>query len=190
MTASRLPVLRHDDLDPDGLRVWDGVTGSRGAAMISAEGGLIGPFNAFLHAPDVGRRLSALGQAVRFETSLDRRVSELVIITVGAHWKAEFEWWAHVPAAREHGVPEAVIEAIRRGDEPPLEAADELAAYAVARQLMAAGQVSPDTYQTAQRLFGDAGMVELISLCGYYTLISFLLNGCGVPLPPGATPAW
>ncbi|HEY1643133.1 MAG TPA: carboxymuconolactone decarboxylase family protein [Streptosporangiaceae bacterium] len=190
MTASRLPVLRHDDLDPDGLRVWDGVTGSRGAAMISAEGGLIGPFNAFLHAPVVGRRLSALGQAVRFETSLDRRVSELVILTVGARWKAEFEWWAHVPAAREHGVPQAVIDAIGRGAEPPLQAADERAAYAVARQLLSAGQLSQDTYDAARLAFGDAGMVELISLCGYYTLISYLLNGCAVPLPPGAEPAW
>jgi 4-carboxymuconolactone decarboxylase len=190
MSASRLPYLRRDDLDSDGLRVWDGVTGSRGDGLVNAEGGLIGPFNAFLHAPGVGRRLSALGAAVRFETSLSRRVSELVIITVGARWQAEFEWWAHVPMAREHGVPEAVIEAIARGEDPPLQAADEQAAYAVARQLTTAGQVSQDAYDAAQRLFGDAGMVELISLCGYYTLISFLLNGCGVPLPPGATPAW
>ena len=158
--------------------------------MISAEGGLIGPFNAFLHAPVVGRRLSALGQAVRFETSLERRITELVILTVGARWKAEFEWWAHVPAAREHGVPQEVIDALGTGAEPPLQAADEQAAYAVARQLISTGQVSPDTYDAAQRLFGDTGMVELISLCGYYTLISFLLNGCDVPLPPGATPAW
>jgi len=190
MSESRLPYLRRDDLDPDGLRVWDGVTGSRGDGLVNAEGGLIGPFNAFLHAPGVGRRLSALGAAVRFETSLDRRISELVILTVGARWKAEFEWWAHVPMAREHGVADAVIEAIARGEDPPLEAADEQAAYTVARQLTSAGQVSQDAYDAAQRLFGDAGMVELISLCGYYTLISFLLNGCGVPLPPGATPAW
>lgn len=190
MTDSRLPYLRRDDLDADGLRVWDGVTGSRGAGLVTPEGGLIGPFNAFLHAPGVGRRLSALGQAVRFETSLERRVSELVILTVAARWKAEFEWWAHVPAAREHGVAPEVIEAIGRGEEPPLEAPDERAAYAVARQLTDNGQLSQDAYDAAQQLFGDAGMVELIALCGYYTLISYLLNGCAVPLPPGATPAW
>ena len=52
------------------------------------------------------------------------------------------------------------------------------------------GRLDQDTYDRAQRLLGDAGMVELVSLCGYYTLISFLLNAFAVPLPPGAAPAW
>jgi 4-carboxymuconolactone decarboxylase len=42
----------------------------------------------------------------------------------------------------------------------------------------------------AHRFLGDAGMVELVSLCGYYTLISYLLNAFTVPLPPGTTPMW
>ena len=33
-------------------------------------------------------------------------------------------------------------------------------------------------------------MVELVSLCGYYTLICFLLNAFAVPLPPDAAPMW
>jgi len=33
-------------------------------------------------------------------------------------------------------------------------------------------------------------MVELVSLCGYYTLVSFLLNAFTVPLPPDALPMW
>jgi 4-carboxymuconolactone decarboxylase len=39
-------------------------------------------------------------------------------------------------------------------------------------------------------LLGDTGLVELVSLCGYYTLISFVLNAFEVPLPPDTTPAW
>jgi len=35
-----------------------------------------------------------------------------------------------------------------------------------------------------------SSMVELVSLCGYYTLVSFLLNAFAVPLPPDATPMW
>ena len=112
---SRLPYLRYDDLDADGRAVWDGVVGSRGGDLVGPEGGLIGPFNAFVHAPGVGRRLSSLGQVLRFETSIERRLSEVAIITVGARWKAEFEWWAHARMAREHGVPGAVVY------EPPCE---------------------------------------------------------------------
>ena len=188
--ASRLPYLRYDDLDPDRRALWDAIVGSRGAALVNDQGGLVGPFNAFVHAPGVGRRLASLGHVVRFETSVERRLSEVAIITVGARWKAEFEWWAHARMAREHGVASAVVDAIGRGEEPPFEADDERAVYAVARQLADHGQVDSGAYAAAHRLLGDAGMVELVSLCGYYTLVSFLLNAFTVPLPPGAAPAW
>jgi len=187
---SRLKYLRRDDLDADRQEVWDSVVGSRGDQLINEQGGLAGPFNAFVQAPDVGRHLTALGRVLRFETSIERRLSEVAIITVGAAWKAEFEWWAHARMARKHGVPDAVVDAIGRGDDPPFEAADERTVHAVARQLTGTGQVDQETYDAAQRLLGDAGLVELVSLCGYYTLISFLLNAFTVPLPPGATPTW
>ena len=187
---SRLPYVRRDDLDPDRQAVWDSVVGSRGDQLINDQGGLAGPFNAFVQAPDVGRHLTALGRVLRFETSIERRLSEVAIITVGAAWKAEFEWWAHSQMARKHGVPDAVVDAIGRGEDPPFEAADERTVYAVARQLTGSGRVDQETYDAAQRLLGDAGVVELVSLCGYYTLISFLLNAFTVPLPPGAAPAW
>ena len=115
--------------------MWDAIVGSRGADLVNSDGGLIGPFNAFVHAPGVGRRLASLGHVVRFETSIERRLSEVAIITVGARWKAEFEWWAHARMAREHGVAAEVVDAIGRGEEPPFEAGDERAVYAVARQL-------------------------------------------------------
>jgi 4-carboxymuconolactone decarboxylase len=188
--ASRLPYLRYDELDVRGQEVWDGVAGSRGGELVNADGGLIGPFNAFVHAPGVGRHLSALGGRLRFKTSIERRLSELAIITVGAAWKAEFEWWAHARMAREHGVGDAIVDAIGRGDNPPFTADDERVIYTVARELTSAGRLGQDLYDAAQRLLGDEGMVELVSLCGYYTLVSYLLNAFAVPLPPGAEPQW
>ena len=164
--------------------------GTRGSQMVNSDGGLVGPFNAFVHAPGVGQHLTSLGAAVRFGTSIERRLSEVAIITVGARWKAEFEWWAHAPMARNHGVSNAVVEAIGRGEDPPFEADDERVVYQAARQLAQTGQLSQDAYDAAQRLLGATGVVELVSLCGYYTLISFVLNAFAVPLPPGATPQW
>ncbi len=187
---SRLPYLRYDDLDAAGQKVWDGIVGSRGNDLVNEQGGLTGPFNAFVTAPGTGRRASALGQVLRFETSIERRLSELAIITVAARWKAEFEWWAHARMARAHGVPEAVVDAIGRGEAPSFEAGDERTGYAVARQLTDDGQLGQEAYAAAQRLLGDAGVVELVSLCGYYTLISFLLNAFAVPMPEDGAPPW
>ena len=186
----RIPYMQRDELGPEGQRLWDSIVDGRGDQVLTADGAMAGPFNAFVTAPDAGRRLSALGATLRFGTSIERRLSEVAIITIGARWRAEFEWWAHAPMAREHGVAGAVVDAIGRGEDPPFEADDERAVYAVARQLSAAGRLDQRTYDAAHRFLGDAGMVELVALCGYYTLISFLLNAFTVPLPPDALPMW
>jgi 4-carboxymuconolactone decarboxylase len=188
--VSRLPYISRDELDAEGQHVWDLIVGTRGSQMVNSDGGLIGPFNAFVHAPGVGQHLTLLGAVVRFATSIERRLSELAIITVGARWRAEFEWWAHARMARNHGVSAAVVDAIGRGEVPPFAADDERVVYEVAWQLTHTGRLSPDAYDAAQRLLGDTGVVELVSLCGYYTLVSFVLNAFAVPLPPGAAPQW
>jgi 4-carboxymuconolactone decarboxylase len=188
---SRLPYLRREDLDEPGCAVWDSIASTRGgSSLVNDEGGLVGPFNAWVHAPGVGARLSDLGAVLRFGSSLERRLLELAIITVGAHWKAEFEWWAHVRMAREQGVSDQVIAAIGAGQAPPFEADDERVVHAVACQLVDGGQIDESSYRDAQALIGDRGLVELVSLCGYYTLVSFTLNAFSVPLPPGVESAW
>jgi 4-carboxymuconolactone decarboxylase len=187
---ARLPYLRRDDLDDGGRAVWDALVGTRGRTVVNEEGGLIGPFNAWVHAPGVGARLSALGATLRFETSIERRLLELAIIVVAAHWKAEFEWWAHARMAREHGVADAIIAAVGRGETPSFEADDERLVYTIARQLVESGRVDDATFAGAVELLDHRGVVELVALCGYYTLVSFTLNAFAVPLPPEVEPAW
>jgi 4-carboxymuconolactone decarboxylase len=187
---SRLPYLRRDELDEQGQALWDSLTDSRGSDLVNTQNGLAGPFNAWLHAPEVGTQLAELGSALRFRSSLERPLLEIAIITVGARWKAEFEWWAHAGMARRHGVSDAVVDAIGRGDPPPFETDDERVVYSVARQLADEGQLDAPTYDAARQLLGQRGLVELVSLCGYYSLISFTLNAFAVPLPPGTAPMW
>jgi 4-carboxymuconolactone decarboxylase len=190
MSMTRLPYLRRDDLDDAGRTVWDGLASSRGSTIVNQEGGLVGPFNAWIHAPGVGRRVSGLGATLRFESSIERRLLELAIVVVAARWKAEFEWWAHARMAREHGVADGIVDAISRGETPAFAADDERRVYEFARQLMADGRVDDPTYAGAVELLGNQGVVELVSLCGYYTLVSFTLNAFAVPLPPGVNAAW
>ena len=77
----------------------------------------------------------------------------------------------------------------RRGSTPPLPD-DERIVHEVARQLVDDGHVDPATYAAAAELLGDRGIVELVTLCGYYTLVSFTLNAFDVALPPGEAPTW
>ena len=185
----RLARPKRSQLSPEGQTVWDNVAGTRGT-VIGADGALVGPFNAWVQAPDVGRRLVGLGSTLRFGTSLDRRLLEVAIITVGAHWKAEFEWWAHARMAKDHGVSEAAIEAIAGGGRVELEREDEQIVHDVAVELVQTGSLDDATYARAAGLLDTRSLIELVSLCGYYTLVSFTLNGFEVPLPEGVTPTW
>ena len=188
--VSRLPYLTRETLPPEGQAVWDSLTASRGNAIVNDQGGLVGPFNPWLHAPDVGSRLAELGATLRFGTSVDRTLLELAIITVGAHWKAEFEWWAHSRMAREHGVAPEIVDAIGRGETPSFDDDGQRVVYTLARQLVTQGGSDDLTYDAARTVLGDQGLVEIVSLCGYYTLVSFTLNAFAVPLPPGVSPMW
>jgi 4-carboxymuconolactone decarboxylase len=184
----RLPLQTREALDDDGQQVWDSITASRGS-IVTDVGTLIGPFNAWVTAPGIGGRIAELGAALRFQSSIERRLLEVAIITVGARWQAEFEWWAHSRMALRHGVSQEAVDAIARGETPALPD-DERVVYAVARQLVEHGRIDRATYDAAHALLGDRGIVELVTLCGYYTLVSFTLNAFEVGLPAGEEPTW
>ena len=76
----------------------------------------MGPFNAWVTAPGIGGRLAELGAALRFASSIERRLLEVAIIMVGARWQAEFEWWAHSRMALRHGVNHEAVDAIAGRD--------------------------------------------------------------------------
>jgi len=158
--------------------------------VTNKSGFLAGPFNAWVQAPDVGTRLLEAGSFLRFNTLLEPRLKELAIITVGARWKAEYEWWAHERLARKLGISDAVIEAIGRGEPCAFDLEDERIVHDASRQIASNGQLAESTYQEATRLLGNQGLIELVSLCGFYTLISFTLNAFTVPLPEGVSPKW
>jgi 4-carboxymuconolactone decarboxylase len=191
--VTRLPFIPNENLDADQQEVWESVTnGRRGPAsrMVNEQGGLVGPFNAPLHAAVTGKKVVALGEALRFDTEIDNRLLELAVCTVGAHWRSNFEWYAHSAMAISAGVSEETVAAIGRGETPRLEEADEQSVYDLTKALLTTGRASDDVYAAAQQHVGDQGMVELAQLIGYYCLVCFTLNTFQIDLPPGNDPEW
>ena len=187
---TRLPYLRYDDLDAAGQQVWDGVVGSRGSRACQRAGRPGRPVQRVRHAPGVGRHLSSLGGRLRFRTSIERRLSEVAIITVGARWKAEFEWWAHARMAREHGVADAVVDAIGRGEDPPFEADDERTVYAVARQLTGPAGSTRTATPPPSGCSATRAWSSWSSLCGYYTPDLVPAQRLRRAAAAGAAPMW
>lgn len=199
---TRLALLAPDMLNDVQRKIFDAITkgprmkttGANIGVKLDAPMGLPGPFNAWMYSPVIGNLAQELGAALRFSNSLPNNLLEIAILMVGKHWLAQFEFWAHARLARQAGVSEAAIEAIRTGAEPVFDKPEETQIYLFAREFIDTKRVSDKTYAATRTLVGEQGLVDLVALMGYYTLVSMTLNCFQVALPqaqqlPFAEPA-
>ncbi|MPZ98423.1 MAG: carboxymuconolactone decarboxylase family protein [Dehalococcoidia bacterium] len=178
---SRLTTLEMDELTPEQKQVAD-------AIVSGPRGGLRGPFNAWLRSPGLADPAQRLGAYCRFDNVLPRDLSEMAIILTGRHWKAQYEFYAHARMAREAGLAEEIVEAIRIGTPPPLTRDEERAVYDFVTEYLRDHRVSDANYQRVIDLWGERGAVDLVGVVGYYGLVSMTLNVFEVPLPEGVEP--
>jgi 4-carboxymuconolactone decarboxylase len=144
-----------------------------------------GPFQLLIRAPGICEHAAPLGEHLRWGTTLSDRLSELAICTTAKFWRAQYEWYAHAPLAVKAGVPAAAIEAIRTGGTPVFTADDEKLTYRVCSEIIKTQRLSDASFADAVKAFGEQGVVEIVSLIGYYTLIGNTLNVFQVALPDG-----
>ncbi len=145
-----------------------------------------GPFAVWLHAPEFGHLAQALGGHCRYKTALSPRLSEFAILCTARLWRAQYEWFAHAPMADKAGVKPKTIADLRAGREPRSAPKDERAIHAFVKELYKTNRVSDRAYKRVHAFLGDAAMVELVGILGYYALISMTLNVFRMMPPPGA----
>ena len=175
MRLSRLDI---NDLNEDQQAVLDAInSGPRGANV-----GLVGPFGVWVRAPRVGHAVQALGAAARFHTSLDEASKEVAICTVGAHYRAKFEFAVHKALAIRAGVDEAALDAIHQGERPRFDDDDHEICYQLAAQLLSSHRITDETYERAVDRFGEEVVIELVCIVGYYCLVSLTLNAFNIPV--------
>jgi 4-carboxymuconolactone decarboxylase len=179
----RIATLAREQMGPEQLRIHDQIaSGPRGSVP--------GPLAVWLHSPGLADTAQQLGQFVRYQSALPPRLSELAILVTGRWWSAEYEWWVHRPIAEDAGLGQGVIEAIRENRCPDFSRHDERVVYEFAMQLHRDKRVSDESYAEVVALLGEAGAVDLVGICGYYTLIAMTLNAFQVPLPEGEVAAF
>ena len=144
-----------------------------------------GPFELLIRAPEICGLASQLGEHLRWGTSLPDRLSELAIITTARFWRAQYEWYAHAPLAEKAGVPGAAIEAIRTDGTPLFTAKDEALVHRICSEIFRTRRLSDESFNQAVATLGEIGLVEVIGIIGYYTLIANTLNVFEVGLPTG-----
>src|SRR4029453_16941758 len=112
LRGDRFKPLTWDQLNPaQRTMVNDLLSGTRGTVT--------GPFNVLLRSPEMGNRAQKLGEYLRFQTTVPRRLNEMAILMTARWWSSQYEWHAHKPLALEAGLDAAVLEHFPAGA-PPL----------------------------------------------------------------------
>ncbi|MDH4870071.1 carboxymuconolactone decarboxylase family protein [Pseudomonas sp. BN515] len=159
------------------------------AILSGPRGNLDGPFLAWIHSPELADHAQRLGAFCRYGTRLPLRLTELAILFTASWWQSQAEWQIHEPIARQAGVSDAVIEALRQGLEPAFEQEDERLIYRLGHSLYATRRIDDALYAEAIAAFGEPAVVELVGVFGYYALVAMTLNvfqvrrGTDTPLP-------
>jgi 4-carboxymuconolactone decarboxylase len=178
LTGERMPQIPLEQMAPAQRAVAESI-------MAGPRGGMRGPFNTWLRSPELADRLQKVGEYVRFNTSLDKRLNEMAICMTAQYWGSQYEWYAHAPLAMKAGLNPDVLKAIGEGRKPDTMKDDEDIVWEFTTQLRRDHNVDDAIYARALEKFGERGIVDLIAANGYYDVVAMTLNVARVSPPDG-----
>jgi len=179
LTGERMAEIPLDKMTPEQRTIAE-------AIMTGPRGRLSGPFNTWLRSPVLGDRLQKVGEYIRFNTSLDKRLNEMAIIMTAQAWGSQYEWYAHAPLALKAGLDPEIVKALGAGRKPEKMKDDEAIVWEFTTQLRSNHYVDDAIYAKALETFGEKGIVDLVAVNGYYDTVSMTLNVAHVKAPAGA----
>lgn len=154
-------------------------------AASGKRGHMPAPMHAWIHSPTLAERAQKLGEFVRYDSRLESKLSELAILVMARFWTSHFEWYAHKREALKAGLDPKVVEAIRTHEHPTFTDARERIVHDYAMALLNERQISQVLHDEAVSTFGVEGVVELVGILGYYSLVAMTLNAFKFELPEG-----
>jgi 4-carboxymuconolactone decarboxylase len=137
---------------------------------------VFGPFTALLRSPELMTHAQAMGEYLRYRSAIGLRLSEFAILITAREWTQDYEWFVHQPQALKAGLKSAIVAAVFEGRRPAGMAADEEALYDFVTELNHTRRVSDATYSRALSQFGEQGIIDIIGIQGYYSLLAMTLN--------------
>lgn len=181
-STPRFPVIPPEQMTSRQKEVADAIAGG-------PRGGLRGPYLALIHHPELADKLQALGEHLRYGAAISPANIEMVVLIVARHMNCQYEWFAHERIARNTtDLADSIIKALQINAVPPEMTGEQATLYRFSKEVIAHGQPTNSTYDEAIKHFGREGVLDIISLVGYYSLIAMVLNTSQIPLPEGTVP--
>jgi 4-carboxymuconolactone decarboxylase len=178
-SMERMPLIPREEMDEAQRAAADEL-------IAGPRKGVKGPFIPLMRSPQLLARLQKVGEYLRFESAVPRRLNEFATLVVSRAWTQQFEWCTHVPLALQAGTRAETIDALREGRRPVGMSPEEEVVYDFTTELLTTRGVSDATYRVCVETLGERGLVELVALVGYFTTVSMVLNVAHTPPEPSA----
>jgi 4-carboxymuconolactone decarboxylase len=176
----RLPLLKREDLDNDGKKMYDLAVNPNCRTLA----GLQGPSGIQLYSP----KLAQLNQYLRYDAGISARLRELAILVTAREVNSQFEWTTHEPVALQEGLDRNIIDIIKHRDSTVGLPESDAVIIQLGRQMFGEHRVATETFSHASKLFGPRMLVNLVALMGNYSATAGMLAVFDMQLRSGQKP--
>ena len=163
-TGNRFPSVKRDALNEAGKKIFD--------ARVDA----FGPGSIRLYSQPVADSMTEVNDYLRRKSGLEPRLVELAILVTAREMDCEYVWTAHEPAAQKAGLQQAIIDTVKFRRPLTMLGEKETVIVQLGRDSIGKHKVGSDTFARAVKLFGNQGVVNIVSLMGDYAATTMLLN--------------
>jgi alkylhydroperoxidase family enzyme len=168
VTDARIPRPTREELDDDVAGLLDLVTRPDGTqletvAVLAHQPALMGPFLSW-------------AAALALQSALSKRDHELLALRTAVNFDSTFEWEEHAEYARQAGVTEAELDAVRAGPGARTWSEHERALLRAADELHDLHRISEETWLVLATGYGVGQLVEIPYVVGQYAMLSMVAN--------------
>ena len=175
-TGNRFPSVKREALNDAGKKIYD--------ARVDA----FGPGSIRLYSQPVADAMTGVNDYLRRKSGLEPRLVELAILVTAREMDCEYVWTAHEPAAQKAGLQQEIIDIVKYR-RPLTKLGDKEAVIVqLGRDSIGKHKVGSDTFARAVKLFGNQGVVNVVSLMGDYAATTMLLNVADQHVRPADKP--
>ncbi|TVS84684.1 carboxymuconolactone decarboxylase family protein [Mycobacterium helveticum] len=141
-----------------------------------------GPHKIWLANPALSTTIVPTGAYFQHDSTLSKAEIEIVTVLITARWRSAYATYEHEIIAERDGHLEArQVQTLIAGLATSFDDPREQVVYELASALSAQRVVPTGLYRRAHDLLGEAGIVDVAVLLGWFTMVCMTLGAFDVP---------
>jgi len=147
--------------------------------------GLYTPVNVFgtlMHSPETMGSFLDYWVTSKLKMGFSGREQELIILRMGSLYNCNYVWMHHVPVAKEYGVSDEELKAVKSSPLPSVFSAREYALLMLTDEMVEYRTIRNEAWSKWSGELKESEMVDLISLISQYVLFALLNNALQVEI--------